>query len=60
MSNNKGKFGGIGFYLMLVVIVAAIYMLATSDSSGGDKYSYNDFITDVGNNRVEEVVIRQR
>lgn len=59
MSNNKGKFGGIGFYLMLVVIVAAIYMLATSDSSGGDKYSYNDFITDVGNNRVEEVVIRQ-
>lgn len=59
MGNSKGKFGGIGFYLMLVVVIAAIYMLATSDTSDGAQYSYAGFITDVNNNKVEEVVIRQ-
>ncbi len=59
MGNSKGKFGGIGFYLMLVVVIAAIYMLATSDTSDGTQYSYASFITDVNNNKVEEVVIRQ-
>lgn len=59
MSNNKGKFGGIGFYLMLVVVIAVIYMIATKDTSDGEQYSYAGFIADVNNNKVEEVVIRQ-
>lgn len=60
MSNNsKGKFSGIGFYLILVVVIAAIYMLATSDTSDGEQYNYASFITDVNSNKVEEVVIRQ-
>lgn len=59
MSNSKGKFSGIGFYLMLVVVIAAIYMIATNNASDGEQYNYAGFITDVNNNMVEEVVIRQ-
>ncbi len=59
MGNSKGKFGGIGFYLMLVVVIAAIYMFATGDTSEGNKYNYASFIEDVNGNRIEEVVIRQ-
>lgn len=59
MGNSKGRFGGIGFYLMLVVVIAAIYMFATSETSDSNKYSYASFITDVNNNKVEEVIIRQ-
>ncbi len=59
MGNSKGKFGGIGFYLMLVVVIAAIYMFATGDTSEGNKYNYASFIEDVNGNKIEEVVIRQ-
>ncbi len=59
MGNSKGKFGGIGFYLMLVVVIAAIYMFATGDTSEGNKYNYASFIEDVNSNKIEEVVIRQ-
>ena len=59
MNTNKSKFGGIGLYIGLLVVIAVLYMAFSKMSAGTGDYTYNDFTSDVDNGYVSSVIIKQ-
>lgn len=57
--NSKGKWGGIGIYLLAIAVIAVLYTTFVNMSSSAVSYSYNDFQSDVKEDKVSSVVIKQ-
>lgn len=56
---EKKKTGGIGFYVALILVVIAVYMLFKMASVTGSDYNLKDFQDDLQNNKVVECTIVQ-
>ncbi len=56
---EKKKTGGIGFYVALILVVIAVYMLFKMASVTGSDYNLKDFQDDLQNDKVVECTIVQ-
>ena len=59
MNSSKGRFGGIGIYLLIIAVVAVLYTTFMNMNSATSTYSYGDFQSDVKNEKIEKVTIKQ-
>lgn len=59
MNNNKSKLGGVGAYLMIIAVIGFIYFAAAKISSSSSTYSYSNFLWDIDNGYISDVVIKQ-
>jgi len=57
--NNKGKTGGFGVYVGIVLIIMVIYLIISRFSSSTADYSYSSFLKDIDSSNVVSVNIQQ-
>ncbi len=57
--NNKGRTGGFGVYVGIVLIILLIYMIINRFSASTADYSYSSFLKDLENGSIAEVGIQQ-
>lgn len=55
----KKQMKGAGFYFIAAVVICAIVYLFTQYNSTDNKYTYGDFLNDLGKDKIEQITIRQ-
>ncbi|WP_027436947.1 ATP-dependent zinc metalloprotease FtsH [Lachnospira multipara] len=58
-TKKDNKFGGIGVYLFIIVVIGLIWFGITYMSKQAGDYSYKQFVDDVKNEKIESVDIKQ-
>lgn len=59
MNSTKGRWGGIGVYLLVIAVIAVLYTTFVNLNSASDSYSYRDFKADVKDSKISSVEIKQ-
>ena len=59
MNSSKGKSGGFGMYMIIILAIVLIYVAMTSMSNNTGSYNYNAFEQDLKTGTVESVVVQQ-
>lgn len=59
MNSTKGRWGGMGVYLLIIAVVAILYTTFVNLNSASGTYSYGDFQKDVKDNKITSVEIKQ-
>ncbi len=57
--NSGKKRSGLGFYMFIILLVAIIYMVVTMTGDKASDYQYKNMISDVEDDLVKEVIIKQ-
>lgn len=55
--NKQAK--GFGFYIAILLVIFAVYTLAKLSLTTNNSYTYQDFRSDVKEEKVKEIVISQ-
>ena len=58
METNRRKSGGWGSIFFMLIIIGIIWAVMAQMSQKTSNYKYNDFLDDLKNNKIDNVVIR--
>lgn len=59
MNGSKNRMGGIGAYLIIIAVIALLYFTFARLQPSSNVYTYEDFIKDVDQKKIEKVVMKQ-
>lgn len=56
---KKQQAGGFGFYMVILIVMAFVWYFISTLNANTTDYNYSDFLQDLADNKVKEVVITQ-